>query len=501
MQTRRLFPLVALLALAGCASGGARAIRAGDRPSWVDGKDARYPGERAVLGVGLAQITKDATSEQLIAQLDSAARAELVKKLQVSVSSEVSAIEAASSSGGDSFSVETRTREVVENFDLTGVEIVDRWRDDDAGVVYALAVLDKAKFVPRLQAKMMEAERIAGEFAARGDAAVQRDPGSALRHYLQARAEADKANQAAVIYRVLTGQPAPGGSAAKVAAKVTELLVALKLEVVDGDRQRAQDGKPLARPVVFSATLARGEEPLPVSGLPLLIDFRGGRVDPRVATDPSGRVAVAVQDAGRFTTPERRLVARLDWHNLLGLDPAQPLPAWTSSRPIEASATLIKKSKETTRVIVKILETIEGGTPVLDSLVQSTVVSALTSANVVVQDPKELVDRVGGEDKLATMSDLEIKEKARGLADVIIIGSAHSKFSSVYSEPAIWHRAHGVIRAIDLGSGQVIANVDVEVKGDKPGIGPDKAGKQALKALSPKVAAELTAGVLKGLGF
>ncbi len=502
MVKRRLIPLIALLALAGCATaGGAKALRGGERPGWVDGKDNRYPSNRAVLGVGLAQIQPGATSEQLIGQLDAAARADLVKKLQVSVSSEVSAIEGASSSGGDTFSVESRTREVVENFDLQGVEIVDRWHDEDAGVGYALAVLDKAKAVPRIQAKLVEAERVAAEFAAKGDAAFASDPTPARRHYLKGRAESEQAGQAAVLYRVLTGQPAPGGSNARLEARVTELLGALRLEVLEGDRQRVAAGKPLARPVIFSATLTRDGQPVPVGGLPLLIELPGGRTEPRLNTDGSGRATVTVHDAGHFSTPERRLVAKLDWHNLAGLETGRPLPGWLTAQPVESVATMIKKSRESTRVIVKVLESIEGGSPVLDSLVQSTIISALTSANVVVQDSRELVDRVGGADKLATMSDLEIKEKARGLADVIIIGSAVSKFSSVYSDPAIWHRAHGVFRAIDLGSGQVIANVDLEVKGARPGIGPDKAGKQALQALSPKVAEQLTSGVLRGLGF
>lgn len=501
MVKRTLVPLVALLALVGCAAGSVRAIRGGERPEWVGGVDKRYPSSRAVLGVGLAQVVPGATSEEILARVDAAARADLVKKLQVSVSSEVSSVEAASSHAGDSFSVENRVREVVENFDLYGVEIVDRWYDEDAEVAYALAVLDKAKAVPRIQAKLVEAERVAAEFAAKGDAALANDPGTALRHYLKGRAESEKAGQAAVLYRVLTGQPAPGGSNARLEANVTELLGALRLEVVEGDHQRVAPGRPLPRPVIVEATVMRDGQPIPVPTLPLRVEYPGGRAEPRVTTDATGRATVNVHDAGRFATLEQRLVVRLDLQELAGLAPGASQPGWLDARPSEAVATVVKKSRETTRVIVKVLESIENGSPVVDSLVQSTIVSALTRANVVVQDSKELVARVGSEERLASMSDAELKEIARGLADVIIIGSARSKFVSVYSEPAIWHRAHGVLRAIDLGSGRVIANVDLEVKGARPGIGPDKAGRQALQALSPKVADQLTSGVLRELGF
>ena len=55
-------------------------------------------------------------------------------------------------------------------------------------------------------------------------------------------------------------------------AKVTALVGTLTLTLVDGDRQRALEGKPLPQPIVFTAWL-KGKK---AAGLPMLVGVPGG---------------------------------------------------------------------------------------------------------------------------------------------------------------------------------------------------------------------------------
>lgn len=506
-RSMKLVGLVTMAVAVACAGGLSSVVRTGPRPEWVDGKAERLPAfEGKVVGVGIVQRKPELKVEQMVAELDAAARAALIKRLSVSVSSELTATES-SVDGVERHSVESRTKEVVQAVDLQGVEIAGRWQDEAAGVLYALAVLDRNAAAVRLQAGMSESARVAEDFRDKGDAALREgDAGTALFAYLKARTEAERVVQSALLYRALTGRAVdevPG--IASYESKVNALLSGVSLAAADGDRQRTTDGKALSRPVVFEATLLHGGKKVPLPNVPVQVEFAGARYDAPAATGADGRLAVTVTDAGTFAQPERAMNARVSWEGfarLAGVDVSRGVPGWLASRPpLTARASVVKKSKETLRVIVKILESIEDAGPIAQSLVQSAIVESLVGAKVVVQDPKDLVDRLGGEAALASLRDEDLKEKARGLADVIVIGNAVSQFSSAYAGTAVWHRARGTIRAIDLGSGQVVANVDLESKGEKPGLGAEKAGKSALEALSRKIGPKVTDSLLSGLGF
>ena len=491
-------------AVAAVACGGANGagIRGGQRPSWVDG---RVTGDgEVIVGVGLSQLKSDQTAQEFVADLDAAARAELAKKLRVSVSSEVSSTQAASTRGGDTFSLESHTREVVAALDLQGIEITDRWRDDAAGVAYALAVLDKARTSARLQAQTGDHARAAQAFAARGDQTRAADPASALRQYLRARAEMEKATQSATLFRVITGKLADVETPATLDGELATLVHGVQLRVSTGDRQRAPEHAALPHPIEVAVTLQRGGQSVPLAGLPLAVAFEGGVADARATTDPAGLARIAVRDVGVFAGAERTLRIRLDMISLAQLDgdAASRPPQWlTALQSAELPVAIVKKSKESLRVLVKIVESIDGGARIADSLVQTAVMDALLAEHVGVQDGKDLIALVGGEERLASIGNEELTEKARKLADVVVIGTARSAFSSNYAEPAVWHRARALIRVVDMANGQILATVDLEAKGEKPGIGPDKAGKQALRALAAAVARPVAEAVRKGLGL
>jgi len=86
-------------------------------------------------------------------------------------------------------------------------------------------------------------------------------------------------------------------------------------------------------------------------------------------------------------------------------------------------------------------------------------------------------------------------EHARGLADVVVLGTAISRYSSNFGATTVWHRARADVRAIDLGTGQVLFQAPAEeAKSKRPGE-PNVAGRSALEALAEALAPGLAQSV------
>src|SRR3954471_16317981 len=107
---------------------------------------------------------------------------------------------------------------------------------------------------------------------------------------------------------------------------------------------------------------------------------------------------------------------------------------------MSASFRLVTKAMATTRVLVKVIEKIEGADGVSLGMVQSAVTNAFGGAGFPVQDGAALVSRVPAE-QLLTLDPKSFQKQARDLADVVVVGEAVSSFSSTLSGSVVVHRA------------------------------------------------------------
>lgn len=471
----------ALLVLAAaCASGPIRT--GGDRPGWTSqaGSDPRC-GAAAVCAVGTASVGEKGP-QLLLSSLDAAARAEVAAALASTVSAEVRSYERVRTGGGKeetALDASQRVSQVVKEFDLTpAIAIADRWREGD--IAWALAVLDKAKAVGLQQGKIADRMRLAQELVGQGDEKATAAPGEALRLYARARTEADAALAGVLLLRALGGKADLSEGAARAEGRFSALAGRLALAVASGDGQRVAEGKALPAPVVFSALL----DGQPVAGLPLEVAVPGGRAEGSVQTGPDGRAAVRVADVGRFAKPDQRITASVDWRRLVG---AEKAPAWAAAARREAAAVALKKSLETTRVLVLLRETIEGGAAVTGPPVQAAMANALKAAGLDVKDARALVEKLGGEAAAAAAGDARTKEEAKAFGDVLVLGTVTSRHAGSFGAKTVWHRARADVRVIDLSTGQVLQAFADEEKGERPGL-VDVAGRSALEALAKKLA-------------
>jgi hypothetical protein len=493
---------IVLLGATACASSGGAAAKSsavrsgGDRPGWVDrpGSEARFPLDKFVTATGFVTIA-ELSDADLLAKLESVARAAVATQVAGRIQATLVDDEKIVGKGSKAFSerlLRQRIEQTVRDFDLASVAIEDRW--SDGTTAYALGVLDKGKAVGLELPKLVDLANIAAEHMANGDRLAEKDPGNALREYYLARMDAERAAGGKALVRALGGDAAQIPSPAEAVEKLATLVGRISLTVASGADQRTGDGKALAQPIVLQATAGSA----PVAGLALKVHLDGGRLESPVRTDPKGMASVRVDSVGSFRTPEKAVIASMDWAALAG----GTAPAWVASlAPIEAQTTVQKRTKDSVRVIVKVVEQImrspDGGDPVgvTEPLVCNAIIKALQQVGIHPKDAKELDAKLSDP---ANPSDVEIREKAAGLADFVILGSATSRESGKYGAKTVWHRARAELRIVDLGTGRVVTSLNQEVKGKEPDF-PEKAGRIALETLSEKIGTAITADFLKTL--
>jgi hypothetical protein len=477
---KRLATWSTVLVLAAACGGGLATLPGGPKPAWVGAKGHTpgYPDENFLTGSGMWMVQgKDLTAAQQA--VDAAARVDLTKKIEVSVTSEFQSYQSEEQKNGatkSEQSVSELTREAVQGFELEGVEIKERWLDESAGVAYALAVWPKVRAEALLKAKLSEVETQARKAEEEGDRAASTSPGTALRQYLAARAMLDRGQKNAVLLRAVTGQAAGVPDASAVRGKLDKLLESIDVKVNEGDGQRVKPNSALPRPLVVKATVGGN----PLAGLPLRFELAGGKVDAGSDTDAAGLAQARVSDVGALAAGEGRIVGRVDWAKLAGTSPA---PGFVGAlRPFEVGFTVMSRSLASTRVLVKIIESIENESSETLGAVQSAVTNRFTEAGFAVRDAEALVKRIPAE-QLLTLDPKAFQKEARDLADVVVVGQAVSAFSSTLSGDVVIHRARLQLRVVDLGTGEVLATLAIEKKG-APAQGAAKAGKKALDALA-----------------
>ena len=168
-----------LLLAAACAKPAEKAAPPApefEAPEWVTkGSGAFGTGGAATFyGVGVASNIKNVALLQTTA--DNRARAEITKIFET-YSASMMKVYMASVSDGDKVSEEQNVSLVISTFcaqTLSGVQIVDRWKDKSTGAMYALAKLDLAAFSSSID-KMKELTKTAKEYVMKNAERVHAD--------------------------------------------------------------------------------------------------------------------------------------------------------------------------------------------------------------------------------------------------------------------------------------------------------------------------------------
>ena len=396
-----------------CACAGRGPIPTGDKPAWVStpNGDVRFPSDRFLAAVGSTPVAKKPAAE-LLAAVDGAARAALAAQLSAAVAAEAQALQ-----------TESLAPEL-----LAGLSIQDRWRSEDT--TYAWAVFDKASALAAQQARVAAHEKAANDLLAQAAAEASGKPADALRTYARAREEAAAELPAIALVRALGGKADTSAAAGEAEAKVTELLTGLVLNVIAGDQQRATDGAALEEPIVFSAWI-KGRR---AAGLPMAVSIANGGRAAGVVVGADGKAEVRVESVGKFAQPQQPIEIAVDWAALLGVA-ADKVPAWIAAQPKAAlTATALRKGLDTTRVLVLIPAKADA----------ASVTAALKAAGFGDVQSGEALYAKYGVARISRMSDAQVRDASRRIADVVVFGG---RAIDVRSGAILYAPARGLVAA------------------------------------------------------
>lgn len=286
-------------------------------PSWVvQRRDTRYPQTLYLLGVGV--------SDQDRATADEKARLDLLKQIQVEIQSEETSVQLETSQQ-DAHQLSTTTQEsraeskIKTRVDtkVAGLTISERWSDDRGKKYYSLATLDREMAAKILENEIkIDLEAIEALFSSGRQHEENKQIGQALRDYHQAYLKRKALEISWQRYWVIKGEtpdagentearskPKAGTSGSKGRAfdqlktiteiknRLDNLMAGIKIIPTEGNNQRGLPGYPLAKELMVTVILQRGEkERLPVVGLPIRFAFddSSGLLEAEVITDAQG---------------------------------------------------------------------------------------------------------------------------------------------------------------------------------------------------------------------
>lgn len=257
-------------------------------PDWyLEGRSMHYPTGFYIVGLGEGGSPDEAAGQ---------ARASLGAQIRVRVDSEITSIVTEMDSG-DRGSFESMYRnETTSRIDeqLLGVEIA--MQGQHAGRYYALAALDRQRFVGELRSELDRLRQSYDAMVESGSGLIQQGQIIAgINALLEAQGEASAFYSALSTHNALAQEPYGQGDVLGVARLVPEIrqtLSSVRLSVISGDEQSGAPGRQLAEPVVFRAVHMQNGREVPVSNLPLHVTYQDGNEADRVTTDTEGLASV-----------------------------------------------------------------------------------------------------------------------------------------------------------------------------------------------------------------
>jgi LPP20 lipoprotein/Domain of unknown function (DUF4384) len=279
---------------------GVLAGLANSQPSWVKSRTSlAFPENTYMLGIGFANKTKDRAAD--LQKAYDAAFADIAKQIKATVASQTSLQEYEVVSGNRSTLEQKTSAEIKVSSDikLGGLRISDTYYDDDNGLVYALAVLNRITTGDQLKGTLAEYLNDYRKGMEQSRQSLNSgDVYHALLNLTDVLKNETRYNDLLPLYRFITNPVAATDSTYEMPgtllisdtkAAVQSCLSRLKIEKVSGDTQSVSikgDIKPLIVRVICNT----GQQNSPVSGLKIKFVFRNGhgKLTEVATTDKSG---------------------------------------------------------------------------------------------------------------------------------------------------------------------------------------------------------------------
>ncbi len=274
-------------------------IYAFSQPNWYKTQThPKYPKEFYILGIGAA-VGEDAreTAKQN-------AIADVASQIRVQAQSEITSLEKERivNKESDYYSEFQQKSKTIVDEVLTGCEVVEMEFDRKSKTWYALAVLDKQRYLASLEDELENAwtqiKRLyddAQSFVNSG-AILQ-----AIQNLKDAQQKIYEIYSKQVFYNALSKIPykpdvelTPAG----IESEIRDLISKIKIEKVSGDNQVVAVGEELPEPLVVKVVY-QGDVSIPISNASVVFAYKNGEVIEKATTDEDGIASVRAIAIGK----------------------------------------------------------------------------------------------------------------------------------------------------------------------------------------------------------
>mgnify|MGYP005638665123 FL=1 len=279
-------------------------------PDWVLLKGhPQYPQSQYLIGVG--------TSEKGPSQAGDAARAKVAQNLKMNISSTMVDI-----STTEKIHIERIIKTEVDAV-LEGVEIKGTWPDQNNGVYYALAVVERNKAAFSIREKINKIESALLRNLNEGTEAENRaDVISALSNYLSGYQKAPTLPPLKNTHYVITSSDeGPGSqniSTSEFESRIKNIVRNLNLTVVSGNQQIVKTLKGIAEPLVAKVYLFKEGYLNPVSNIPVIFNYETGQgeLEGEKTSDSDGMVQTTIHKISSYKEANHVVTVKLDYHRI-----------------------------------------------------------------------------------------------------------------------------------------------------------------------------------------
>ncbi|MDD5764827.1 MAG: LPP20 family lipoprotein [Candidatus Marinimicrobia bacterium] len=270
-------------------------------PDWAKtSSHKKYPPAKYFLGVGISEDKTEA------AEL---ARADVAKQIQVKIESELETIESEFREGDKSYissEVKSRTKSAASET-IAGMEIVET--KEVKGKNYALAVLNKQKYLSGLEVQMDETLMKTGQLVETGRKSIADGKMFvAIENFTDAQNTIPEFYTKSALYTALTGSQYPNidqFTGPGILAELRDVLSRIELRIVSGNDQKSKAGNPLPEPIKVRVIYKTSDNrEIGVDRFPIAAKFENGESIGKAETNSDGfavfsTVATPTDNLGR----------------------------------------------------------------------------------------------------------------------------------------------------------------------------------------------------------
>ncbi len=431
------------------------------RPAWVDSTPNN---PHLYQGFGVADKSGSAEEDRLRA--DQNARAEIIREISSTISSEVSSYyQEATASGNinveDGVEIFTSLSSAFANATIEGIKIVDRYYDRKQKVYYSYATLLRSTFQSQMARQADEAAAYAAERFGYAQKAIQTDDISvALNHLSSALSHVLVAQS--IVKRHLDGDLAGDGKREfldiRLSHELSTLIHDIRFTKLSEDNQAGERSQALPHSLNGQVSYEQNGKAIPLINLPLRVNLEGAtaELNKQIMTNQDGYFEVRIDKLSSASSPTPQVIVNLDLPQLSLM--AGKSDDWAALASGGVHFSIKMDVAASVSIFVRILEEIDGER-VSRSKSEATMIKALVSQKYKVIDAMRISRSVALDDLDFSLYYEDYSDLSKNLApyaNYAIVGVVSSETSSTGT--LNYARASAKINVIDLKSGRIVSS-------------------------------------------